>query len=157
MSIELIEEPGVPGAEEYAILDTVVAGDVLTKVCHALAKHSGWWTNTAIGEDTTMAEPYAGGNMRTKLAFNVPEKLCLIHSEISEAMEGFRKARMDDKLPHRTMLEVELADALIRICDLAGAMKLDLGGAIEEKLRFNQQREDHRLEHRKNAEDGKIF
>ena len=64
--------------------------------------------------------------------------LCLIHSEISEAMEGHRKNLMDDKIPHRSMLEVELADALIRICDMAGGLGLDLEGAVLEKLEYNQ-------------------
>ncbi|AWY02846.1 hypothetical protein [Alteromonas phage JH01] len=47
-------------------------------------------------------------------------KLMLTVSEVSEAMEGDRKDLMDDKLPHRKMLEVELADALIRTVDLMG-------------------------------------
>lgn len=47
-----------------------------------------------------------------------PKKLnILIVSELSEAMEGFRKDLMDDKLPHRPMVEVELADAVIRRLD----------------------------------------
>lgn len=50
---------------------------------------------------------------------NRGEMICLIHSEISEAMEGERKNLMDDKLPHRKMAEVELADALIRLFDFA--------------------------------------
>jgi NTP pyrophosphatase (non-canonical NTP hydrolase) len=78
----------------------------------------------------------------------VPVKLCLIHSEVSEAMEGHRKNLMDDKLPHRSMLEVELADAMIRIFDLAGATGLDLEGALNEKLEYNKVREDHTPEHR---------
>jgi len=78
----------------------------------------------------------------------VPAKLALVHSEISEALEGHRKDLMDDKLPHRTMVEVELADAIIRIMDLAGAMGLDLGGAIKEKLEFNAIRLDHKRENR---------
>lgn len=45
---------------------------------------------------------------------------------------------MDDKIPHRSMLEVELADALIRICDMAGGLGLDLEGAVLEKLEYNQ-------------------
>ncbi len=40
-------------------------------------------------------------------------------------MEGERKDLMDDKLPHRKMAEVELADALIRIFDYAGAYGYD--------------------------------
>ena len=51
---------------------------------------------------------------------NKGELLCLIHSEISEAMEGERKGLMDDKLPHRKMAEVELVDALIRIFNGTG-------------------------------------
>jgi hypothetical protein len=59
-------------------------------------------------------------------------------------MEGARKGLMDDKLPARTMLEVELADAVIRIFDMAGGLHLDLGGAIAEKLAYNAQRADHK-------------
>ena len=63
---------------------------------------------------------------------------------------------MDDKLPHRSMIEVELADAVIRIADLAGALNLDLGGAVQEKLEFNRHRPDHKLENRI-AEGGKAY
>ena len=73
-------------------------------------------------------------------AFNA-QMLALIHSEISEALEADRKDLMDDKLPHRKGLEVELADAFIRICDMAGGLSMDLGGAVEEKLAYNTTRE----------------
>ena len=46
-------------------------------------------------------------------------KLMLVITEIAEATEGERKNLMDDHLPHRRMGEVELADALIRLLDLA--------------------------------------
>ena len=72
----------------------------------------------------------------------------LIVSEIAEAMEGERKDLMDDKLPHRKMAEVELADALISIFDYAGATKYDLGGAFVEKMEYNAHREDHKHENR---------
>jgi NTP pyrophosphatase (non-canonical NTP hydrolase) len=83
-----------------------------------------------------------------RLQRNKAELLCLIHSEISEAMEGERKNLMDDKLPHRLMAEVELADALIRIFDYAGAFGYDLEGAYQEKRAFNKQRADHKAEAR---------
>lgn len=48
------------------------------------------------------------------------QTLQLVSTEIAEATEGERKGLMDDHLPNRKMGEVELADALIRVLDLAG-------------------------------------
>lgn len=87
---------------------------------------------------------------------NKGELLALIHSEISEALEGERKGLMDDKLPHRRMAEVELADTIIRILDYAGGFGYDLQGAFDEKMAYNAKRADHKHEHRK-ADGGKKF
>jgi NTP pyrophosphatase (non-canonical NTP hydrolase) len=87
---------------------------------------------------------------------NKGELLALIHSEISEALEGERKDLMDDKLPHRKMAEVELVDALIRIFDYAGGFGYDLEGAYQEKRNYNAKRKDHTHEHR-NQSGGKKF
>ena len=91
-----------------------------------------------------------------RLERNKGELLCLIHSEVSEAMEGERKDLMDDKLPHRKMAEVELVDALIRILDYAGGFGYDLQGAFDEKMAYNAIREDHKHEARRVA-GGKQF
>ncbi len=99
--------------------------------CHNV--NVGWWDDTP------------------DVNARVPEKLCLIHSEISEAMEGHRKNLMDDKIPNRKMIEVELADAVIRILDLGGALKLDIAGAIEDKFEFNKTRADHKRSERSEA------
>lgn len=72
---------------------------------------------------------------------NECELLALIHSEISEALEAHRKGLNDDKLPHRDGLEVELADALIRILDMAAGLNMDIEGAVREKLEYNKTRE----------------
>ena len=121
-----------------------LAGDELTHYCHKASVEAGWWKDITAGADFA-AEVRNGTRLGKAL---VAEKLCLIHSEISEAMEGHRKGLSDDKLPHRLQIEVELADAVIRIADLAGALGLDLGGAIAEKIRFNAQRPDHKPENR---------
>ena len=113
-------------------IDTAV--NELVAECHGAAVKAGWWHDIESGE---------------KLKKNTCELLMLVVSEVAEAMEGDRKNLMDDKLPHRDMLEVELADAMIRILDMAGGLDLDLGGALAEKLEFNASREDHKIENRK--------
>jgi hypothetical protein len=142
---------------------------------------------------------------------NIGELIMLCVSEVSEALEGHRKNLPDDKLPHRSMLEVELADTIIRLLDIAGGFKLnieryyaldvqwssntaenllqvvklltktydehrndtmfgayisttiraieqmsehlalDIWAAYEEKMAYNAQREDHKIEHRLSA------
>lgn len=128
------------------------AGNDLQFFCHKAAADAGWWRDLKTGTDHKQ-ECRDGTRLGKAL---VAEKLCLVHSEISEAMEGHRKGLPDDKLPHRSMIEVELADAVIRIADLAGALGLDLGGAIAEKLAFNAQRPDHKPEARA-AAGGKAY
>ena len=113
---------------------------------------AGWWKDLATGMDFA-AEARSGSRFGKAL---VAEKLALAHSEVSEALEGARKNLMDDKLPHRPMIEVEIADAIIRLLDLGGALQLDIAGAIEEKLAFNKVREDHQIANRQ-KENGKAY
>lgn len=80
---------------------------------------------------------------------NFGEVIALMHSELSEALEGWRKDLMDTHLPNRKMVEVELADTIIRILDTAEAEGLDIGGALAEKFAYNQTREDHKIESRR--------
>lgn len=127
-----------------------MAGDKLVEACHSAAVNGGWWRDLKTGLDLR------GYDEHNRAKRNVGELLCLIHSEISEAMEGHRKGLMDDKLPDRPMLEVELADAVIRIADLCGGLNLDLGGAIAAKLDYNASRADHKPEARM-AEGGKRY
>lgn len=131
-----------PNIHNEEVLNSLAdAGTTLTLSCHALSAKAGWYHDPRTGEIKER---------------NVGEMLMLIVSEVSEAMEGHRKSLKDDKLPHRPMIEVELADAVIRICDLAGYLNLDLGGAVAEKLAYNAKREDHKPENRA-KEGGKAY
>jgi hypothetical protein len=136
-----------PGKELIATTGRAArAGNIndLVAYFHGKSKAAGWWEDMATGEDLTK-NPYV-----------IATKLMLVVSEVSEAMEGLRKNLMDDKLPHRPMAEVEFGDALIRICDLAGALKYDLGGATVEKDAYNDVRADHKVGNRMLA-GGKAF
>ncbi len=104
--------------------------------CHGLSHEAGWWS-TPNGELIDARDP--------TIALS---KIALMHSELSEAVEGIRTDSMDDHLPSRKMVEVELAGSMIRILDLAGAMELDVAGAFVEKLLYNVTREDHKIENR---------
>lgn len=117
--------------------------NTLVMACHYDAKNAGWW-NTFDGK-RVQDNPLAFSN-----------KLCLIHSEISEAMEADRKNLMDDKLPDFDGRTVELADAIVRICDLAGAYNLPLGPALAAKMEYNANRQDHKIDNRK-AVNGKKY
>lgn len=125
------------------------AANILTNLCHGVSRECGWWNHRQTGLNLIDVVNSPSDPLQELLAGAlVSQKLCLSHSELSEAMEGHRKGLMDDKLPHRKMIEVELADAIIRIFDLAGAMRLDVAGAIAEKMKFNAQRPDHKPENR---------
>ena len=119
---------------EHFYDDIAPAVGLLQNVCHTLAVNGGWWENER----------------------NDGELICLMHSELSEAMEGVRKNLQDEHLPHRESVEVELADCIIRIMDYAGARGLDVGGAIFDKLAYNLEREDHKPANRE-KEGGKRF
>lgn len=85
----------------------------LVKTCHNIAKDKGFWESS----------------------HNIPEKLMLIVTELSEAMEELRKVNYNEQ-----KFTEELADAIIRIFDLAGFMDLDLEGSVLKKIEKNKNR-----------------
>lgn len=103
---------------------------------HQTAVIAGWYVNPKTGKPKRR---------------NFGEVIALMHSELSEALEADRKGMFDKHLPHRSGVEVELADCVIRIFDTARALGLDLTGAVIEKNYINMHRADHKLANRKRA------
>lgn len=105
---------------------------------HGISCARGWWW------DKDKSEPKF---------LNIGERYALMHSELSEGLEGVRTGALSEKLNnHFTNEEEELADLLHRIFDYACAKSLRLGDAFVAKAAYNLHRKDHGLEAR--AETG---
>ena len=119
------------------------AGAALLHLAHERGKARGEWRSTAGNElcfsyrrvlDThrPRRDTYDALELPKR---NIPELICAIHCDLSEAFKGCRVHSMDDELPHRPTLESKLAKAVVRIFDIAGGMQLDLPGAIADQIK----------------------
>lgn len=114
----------------------------LNRLAHVIHRlNEKWWIDLVTGEP---------------LIRNDGEMIALMHSELSEALEGVRKDKMDDHLPEHPNVTVELADCVIRILDYCAGRGLNIGQALVDKCGYNMVRADHSHEHRK-AAGGKKF
>lgn len=69
------------------------------------------------------------------------ESIALIHSELSEALEAMRSGSPKDKhVPEFYAVEVEFADAIIRILDTCEYFGFDVARAIVAKMKYNDKR-----------------
>lgn len=105
--------------------------DQWVDLCHSSSVTAGWWECPENPDVNILAT-----------------KIALIHSEVSEMLEGLRKGKQDDHLPFRTQEEAEAADVAIRLFDYCKARGLDLAGAMHAKMNYNEYRADHQPEAR---------
>ncbi len=121
-----VPDPAAPDSEGESGGEGLDFWVVFNIACHqasSMAEDKGFWS----GEAPKL----------TKQA----EKIALMHSELSEALEALRHGNPPDKhCPQFSSLEVELADVLIRLMDFAGHYRLDVGGAAKAKLQVNASR-----------------
>lgn len=78
----------------------------------------------------------------------INEKLMLVNSELVEAMDELRSGHAVDEVYEGDKgkpegFGVEIADAIIRLFDLAGGLNLEVADLIEDKMAYNSASRGH--------------
>lgn len=139
--------------------EIINAINLLARVCHGRARAGGWWgeRDEAIKNLATAEALRASGGEYFDPALKRAKRLVmlekismhdLVHSELSEALEGIRKNSADDHLPQYSSEAVEFGDALIREFDYIAGWNLPVAEAFVDKIEYNAQRADHKPENR---------
>ena len=136
------EIPRVQAHYRGMILAVPTAVELLVEACYGAGLAAGWW------HDPKTKEP--------KPDRNYGELCALMHSEISESFEAYRKGLQDDHLPQYSGQITELVDVAVRLFDAVGGLGKteEFCEAFAAKMEYNATREDHKIENRA-AEGGK--
>lgn len=113
--------------------------DAATEV-HYDNKNKGFWEEYERTLGIIASSPDNEGLVDKYIVDIKLSKLELITSELAEAAEAIRKNELDSHITDMSGEVVELADAVIRILDYAGAFNLPLSEAIGRKLAYNKGR-----------------
>jgi NTP pyrophosphatase (non-canonical NTP hydrolase) len=126
------------GPADEARFKTAIAGFCIAAHMNSVTK--GFWEGLKLPEMTLTACPDCGEDYQEIAAAMKASKIALMHSELSEMLEGIRKPGPDSHCPQFTQEEIELADVFIRGADYAEARGLRLAEAILAKMHFNASR-----------------
>jgi len=131
---------------------------------HANARAHGFWEGCYVPEHAPRLDQFRNlaevPLVRAEVLKQIPEKVALLHSEVTEILEAYRehpdKCDRDDLFyvgdewrtreqtvvspPKPAGIREELADIIIRCGDLAEALGIDLSKAVRQKMDYNATR-----------------